>query len=83
LQADHIIEKQRLKRYGLAPTIDDARNGWLLCERHHGLKAHLGIRLSELPESVFSFARDFGIEWSLQRDYEDLPPSHTGSAVPW
>lgn len=75
LEADHIIELGWLheclarRRYkGKAvPSADtvaaDARNGWLLCERHHGLKT-AGLLLppilrDELPETLTWFTDDY------------------------
>lgn len=49
--------------------VADARNGWLLCPRHHGLKT---AQLIEIPRRllrppVFSFARDYRCEHLLER----------------
>jgi hypothetical protein len=58
------IEADRvLLEVGLETLIADGRNGWMLCERHHGMKtAHLLAPMAaELPSSVWEFARDYSL----------------------
>lgn len=74
LQADHVIEiawlaeLHKRRRYlddvGLGDfedVIADARNGMVLCERHHGLKTSglIVVPREAIPACVFDFADDY------------------------
>lgn len=49
----------------------DGRNGWMLCERHHGLKTRALLKPSiagaELPATVFMFTEEFKCAHLLDR----------------
>lgn len=70
----HLISKQRIKR----EVSHDQRIVWhpatfvRACRRHHGMldvERTLRIPRSEIPAITEVFAREFGLEWSLDRDY--------------
>jgi hypothetical protein len=70
----HLIGKQRIKR----EVSHDQRIVWhpatfvRACRRHHGMldvERTLRIPRSEIPAITEAFAREFGLEWSLDRDY--------------
>ena len=73
----HLIPKQRVKREAKAADVWDARC-WVPCcggptgiGGHHGMLDGGKIRLTraELPPAVEEFAAEYGLVWSLQRDY--------------
>lgn len=82
----HLIPKQRIKRekQSLLPKDDlqwliwDERVWTYMCGGPTGLGGHHGafdakqirIRRSHLPEGVEEFAAEYGLEWSLERDYK-------------
>jgi len=55
----------------LDELLADGRNGWLLRERHHGLKTARLIEIPRdfLPASVESFAEEYWLEGALDRDF--------------
>lgn len=61
----------------LHPVVWDPRCWTWMCGGPTGLGGHHGafdakqirIRRSHLPEGVEEFAREYGLEWSLERDY--------------
>jgi hypothetical protein len=62
-----------LIRTELDDLIADHRNGWLLCERHHEVvRTRKLVRVPRLllPSSVQQFADDYGLDWSLDRDFD-------------
>jgi len=87
LQDDHIIEVHRLKdlqgnaridfpghpitQVDIDELIADARNGWWVCEHHHGLKTYKLRRIPRdfLPLSVEEFAAEYGIERALDKAF--------------
>jgi hypothetical protein len=73
----HLIAKQRIKRQ----VSRDQRIVWhpatfvRACRRHHGMldvERTLRVPRSEIPAATEAFAREFGLEWSLDRDYGPL-----------
>jgi hypothetical protein len=81
----HLIPKQRIKRETLigatktqmAEVVWDPRCWVYMCGGPTGIGGHHGafdakqIRLNyvELPTAVKEYAEEYGLEWSLERDY--------------
>ena len=76
LEAAHLVPRQRLRKHVPAEQLDEAiadeRNGIVLCHRHH---SQMDSKLKQfftrkvLPPSVEKFAEEYGLGWSLGRDY--------------
>jgi hypothetical protein len=73
LDRAHLIPAQRLRRNGLDPS--DERTWVRACRHHHHQFDHRFIRLprERLPSEIEEYAAEHGIEWSLTRDYGELP----------
>jgi len=71
LEANHIIDKNFLKRHGLRAHLWDERNGLCLCRYHHGRHTSRiqPVPRRLLPLAAFSFAEDMGVLWRLDHDY--------------
>lgn len=84
LQWHHVVPRQRIKRthrevvaryrrsggekpWGLVRAIADERNRVWLCVFHHGQVEAKRLYVDP-PESVREFAREYGLEWSLEAD---------------
>ena len=80
----HLIPKQRIKREVLSISYNrtreilwDPRCWRWMCGGLTGLGGHHGqfdnkqirIRYDELPAAVKEYAAQYGLEWSLERDY--------------
>lgn len=55
-------EQRRFATAEMDSLIADARNGWLLCDRHHGLKDRRMLNPVEfviLPDHYFDFVADY------------------------
>lgn len=68
--AHHVIPQRVLKRelamHDRVPALSDERNGVLLGRWHHSM-AEARMRDLLVPGSVWEFARDYGLEWFLER----------------
>lgn len=71
VDAHHVIPEQTLRRNGLDAYVMDTRNRLSLCRTHHRRHhdATRRLRRSELPDSVFEFARETGMGWWLEKHY--------------
>ena len=85
LQWHHVIPKQRIRRawksarahynrtgtkpWSVTKAIADERNRVWLCVYHHGQVEAKRLYV-EPPESAVEFAREYGLEWSLDVDRE-------------
>lgn len=71
LQVAHVIPKQALRRRRLDEYVYDARNGILVCYRAHR-RSDAGLErfpVDRLPDSVWEFAAELGLEWYVERLY--------------
>lgn len=71
-QAHHAIRKEVLKRLGLEEHLWDPANAVCLCEepchrRHTSRKRR--VERAELPQRVFRFVSQLGLETELDREY--------------
>ena len=82
VQAHHAIPVQTLVQRGLAQHAGDPRNGVPVSKRVHERheQAVERILVACLPQSVFEFAADHGLEWYLERQqiYPRVPPAWKG-----
>lgn len=81
LDAHHLIKKQRIRVH--VSTLEeperlramyDPRIGIPVCRRHHHELEH-GFKpmfYEDLPQAAIEYARDWGLEWSLDRDFPSL-----------
>lgn len=61
-----------LRGADLDDLIADPRNGVVICETHHsGHEDELSA--DDLPEGIWVFAAEYGLEWSLDRDFAWKP----------
>jgi hypothetical protein len=74
----HLIPKQRIKREWRSLGAEDLkklvwhRSVWVWgCRRHHGDFDNKALRVprSRVPAVTWSFAEQFGLTWSLDRDF--------------
>jgi hypothetical protein len=83
-QLHHIVPRQRIRRqhagivaeyrrtgqpqpWGLMKALGDDRNLVELCVYHHGEVEQRRLYVTP-PESAREFAREYGLEWSLEAD---------------
>jgi hypothetical protein len=68
----HLIPAQRLRKAGLKrKQVQDARLIRPGCRKHHHQFDNGFIRLErvEIPQETEEAAAEYGVEWSLDRDY--------------
>lgn len=92
LEAHHIIPKQRIKHLPRAKwetaekrvMLADPRNGVMLCRQHHHL---LTVRSKLIPaelirDETWEFAREYGLEWALDREINRIPAARAPIVKP-
>lgn len=75
LDRAHLIPKQRMRIKNLPDEVVWDKRCWVwACRRSHTMFDHIGIDLkrSQLPDGVEEFALEYGLGWSLDRDYGRL-----------
>lgn len=67
----HLIPAQRLRAAG-APVWDD-RVVVVACRKHHVAfdGFYLRLRQDQLPPELWSYARENGLEYAIDRDYQE------------
>lgn len=75
IEAHHVIPKQRIKRAIWSEpereqAVWDPRNGMPVCQKHHHqiTVARIQVPKELVPAQTILFARQHGLEWSLERD---------------
>lgn len=70
IQGHHPIERDKLKRWGLAHLIWDKRNGLGVCAYHHGRHTHAVQRIPRrlLRPETFEFADEINARFLLEDD---------------
>lgn len=72
LQCHHILPKRVLKREGHEDRFWSVSNGLALCEFHHMSHENRSrvIDAALLPNAAWTFARELGLGWWLERMYD-------------
>lgn len=78
VQAHHIIARAELRDRGLLHLVWDTRNRLPLCAEPAPNRCHdrhtcafKRVPLAILPEAAWEFAREIGLEWYLERFYDE------------
>lgn len=84
LQCHHILPKRVLRREGHEDRFWAVPNGLVLCEFHHMSHENRSrvVPAAALSQEAWSFARDLGLDWWLERFYADDNLSR-GPVSPW